>query len=379
VTRRIGLDARMLGKTGIGTYVAGLLGSLPAALGDTLVVFVRPETRGQAQALVGEAGNVELHDAPGAIYQVREQVDLPWRLRAARLDLLHAPHYNQPIWCGPPTVVTIHDLIPLVYPQNHSWALPRWWNRVLIERAVSGARRLIAPSQHTATDLQRRLGVPAARITVISEGVQDAWRQAKDAGLVGRWLDPFHLARPYLFYTGQWKPYKNVSLLLEAFALLMRRYPDLRLAVGGRPDPRYPEIPRRARELGDRVRLTGWIAEEALPFVMAGACAFVLPSEYEGFGLPVLEAMAAGTPVVCARAASLPEVAGEAACYWEPFTGAEGLASAIEQVLKPAEAERLRTLGRRQAAGFSWAEAARATVEVYHEALGTESVSPAAR
>ncbi len=370
MTRRIGLDARMLGKTGIGTYVAGLLGSLPAALGnDALVVFVRPETRRHALALVAGRDNVELHEAPGAIYLLREQVDLPWRFRAARLDLLHAAHYNQPLLAGAPTVVTIHDLIPLVYPENHSWALPRWWNRVLIQRAAAGATRLIVPSQHTAADLQKRLGVPAFRIAVIPEGADGIWQSAKDSDALARWLEHFKIERPYVFYTGQWKPHKNVSVLLEAFALLRGRHPDVRLVIGGRQDPRYPAIPQRARELGERVRLTDWIPDEALPCVMSGASTFVLPSEYEGFGLPVLEAMAAGTPVVCARATSLPEVAGEAVRYWEPGTGAEGLAAAIEAVLEPGEAERLRVLGRRQAARFSWQEAARQTVAVYEAVL----------
>jgi glycosyltransferase involved in cell wall biosynthesis len=183
------------------------------------------------------------------------------------------------------------------------------------------------------------------------------------------WLERLQSRRPYLLYLGQWKPYKNLSTLLAAFEKISAERGDLQLVIGGRDDPRYPAPKEAAARSGGRILVTGWIPSAALPALYQAAAAFVMPSLYEGFGLPVLEAMAWGAPVVCARATSLPEVVGDAAQYWEPATGADGLAEAIKAALHPDRAAELRRRGLEQASRFSWEETARRTAAVYAEVL----------
>ena len=357
----------MLGRTGIGTYVEGLLRSLPQALeGDRLVVFVQPGKRRAAEELLPPGPPVEIRSAAAEIYRLREQLELPLRFKRARLDLLHVPHYNLPIVTRLPAVVTIHDLIPLAFPSIHSSIFPRTWNRVLIRGAVRRARRIIVPSQHTAQDLTRRLAVDPRRIVTVPEAALGPIAGMHvDAG----WLGRLGIRPPYLLYLGQWKPYKNLSTLIAAFEKISAERGDLHLVIGGRDDPRYPAPSEAAARSQGRILVTGWIPSAALPALYQAAAAFVMPSLYEGFGLPVLEAMAWGTPVVCARATSLPEVAGDAAQYWEPATGAGGLAQAIKAALQPARADDLRRRGVEQASRFSWEETARRTAAIYREVL----------
>ena len=367
MSRRIGFDARMLGRTGIGTYVEGLLRSLPHALeGDRLVVFVQPGKRRAAEELLPAGHQVEIQSAAAEIYRLREQLELPLRFQRARLDLLHVPHYNLPLLSRVATVVTIHDLIPLAFPGIHSSVLPRIWNRLLIQSAVTRARRIIVPSRHTAGDLTRRLGVAEKWIATIPEAALGPISGMQvDRG----WLERLRIRPPYLLYLGQWKPYKNLSTLLAAFETISAERDDLQLVIGGRDDPRYPAPRAAAAGSRGRILVTGWIPSAALPALYQAAAAFVMPSLYEGFGLPVLEAMAWGSPVVCARATSLPEVAGDAAQYWEPSTGADGLAEAIRVALQQDVTAGLRRRGFEQASRFSWEETARRTAAVYSEVL----------
>lgn len=368
---RIGLDARMLGNLGIGTYVAGLLGALPHVLSgdDRLVVFASPAGHDRALSLVGGRSKVDLRITPGSPRQLRDQVELAWQFHTARLDLLHVPHYNEPFASFERTVATIHDLIPLLYPDLFS--IPRRaLVRLQITRTVRRARALIAPSIHTSLDLQHALGVPPSRITVIPEAADGRWQSPSSGGAPAEWMRRHEVRQPFLFYSGQWTPYKNVHVLLEAFARLLPHYPTLLLVIGGKADPRQHALQRQIRALGDRVRPVGWIPDEVVASVMHEAAALVFASEYEGFGLPVLEAMAQGVPVVCARASSLPEVAGDGAEYWEPRSGPAGLADAVEHALEPARAEQLRSAGRAQARRFSWSATAQQTVALYRRVLG---------
>jgi alpha-1,3-rhamnosyl/mannosyltransferase len=364
---RIGFDARMLHRTGIGTYVTEMLQRLPAAMASNqqLVVFtagpdanaIKPHLRGSDEVVA----------VSPRIYGPEEQVTLRLAYGRARLDLLHAPHYNQPIRPGR-MLLTINDLIPLVFPQLQGNVVAGGVNRFLLKSAVARAVRLIVPSAHTAQDLQTRLQIKDERIVVIPDAAGPQYRPERDRDAEQRLLRQLGISAPYLLYAGQWKPYKNVPLLIDAFKELAGRDSDLQLVIGGREDPRYPEI-KAAAASDQRIRIPGWLPADALPHLFRAAAAFVMPSVYEGFGLPVLEAMASGTPVVCARATSLPEVAGDAAEYWEPESGREGLIAAMRRVLEPQTASRLRGAGLAQAARFSWDTTVQRTVEVYRSLL----------
>ena len=364
---RIGLDARMLDRTGIGTYLTELLPRLPGQLSaqDQLVVFGSAADRDRLRAQLRPADEVQT--VSPRIYGPEEQITLKRAYARARLDLLHAPHYNQPINSTPRMVLTINDLIPLVFPRLPGNAATKAYNRLLLKRAVRRAARLIVPSAHTGRDLVERLGVKPERIVMIPDAAGPQFSPQRDPAAERSWLTRLGISDPYLLYLGQWKPYKNVPLLIDAFKDLVRDGRALQLVIGGRDDPRYREVSAAARD--ERIRLTGWLPVIALPHLIRAAAAFVLPSLYEGFGLPVLEAMACGTPVVCSRVTSLPEVAGDAAQYWEPASGRAGLVEAIGAALQPDTARRLRDLGLAQAARFSWDETAQRTVEVYRSLL----------
>ncbi|HXF56418.1 MAG TPA: glycosyltransferase family 1 protein [Actinomycetota bacterium] len=280
--------------------------------------------------------------------------------------LLHSP---TPVAVPPPAggqrlVVTVHDLAFLVHPG----ALTTTWrllHRAGLRRTVRTARAVIAPSRHTAEDLLRRTRLPADRVHVVPlapalpEGAAD----------VSAVLDRLKVRRPYVLFVGTLEPRKNLVRLVQAYRRVAAGVPHaLVLAgpMGWRPRPLLQAV---AEEGPGRVVLTGRLPEEALDALYRGADAFVYPSLYEGFGLPVLEAMARGIPCVVSAASSLPEVAGEAALLVDPRSTAD-LAGAIERVLTDgALAERLREAGRAWAGRFSWDETARRTLKVYRSLL----------
>jgi glycosyltransferase involved in cell wall biosynthesis len=366
---RVGFDARLLGATGIGRYIEGLLPELVRQGPDfNWVVFGRSATAEHIQERCPGARFVR---SDAAVYRVAEQVWLPWAFRRAHLDLLHAPHYNLPLLYRGRAIVTIHDLIPLAYPDIHSGWLPRQYNRVLIRAAVRQADAIITPSQSTAEDLKRRLR-PRCPVYSIPEGVAPHWFVNGETPPDLPKVQALGVVSPYFLYVGQWKPYRNIPLALRALVGVRRRVPAAELVVAGRRDPRYPEIPALADHLGlgDAVKFVGAVPDDMLRALYRHAAALVVPSYQEGFGLPVLEAMASGTPVICSDIPALRETAGGAAALCAPDDEA-GFVRELVRALDPSERARRALAGRRQAAAFSWPAAAHRTLEVYRHVLGS--------
>lgn len=254
-------------------------------------------------------------------------------------------------------VVTVHDLGWEIHPELYERRV-RLMYRALFPWAVRRADRFIAVSRHTADDLIRRAGVPASRIDVVHHGLDPAFLVPEGAAPVA---DEF----PYLLAVGGVSPRKNTRRLIAAFTRWRERdgaRGAWRLLVTG--TSLDPEFSRDATALPPGVTLLGYVGKAELPRLYAGAAAFVYPGIYEGFGLPILEAMAAGTPVLTSTTGAAPEVAGDAALLVDPFD-VDDIVLGLERITQPAEAERLRLAGRKRAGGFSWAAAAAATVEVY--------------
>ncbi len=370
---RIGIDGRYVQDhfPGIGRYTYHLIEGLASLYPEEAFVLIHnpalPNTRYRLGALT-RCPNLELCRVDVPTLSPAEQVVLPWVVRRLSLDLLHSPYYIKPYWLPCPSVVTIYDLIPALYPQHLPSAWARLIYRATTRLALTTARRVITLSQASRRDLVERYGMPAAKVQVTYLAADARFRPQSAEGVAAvRWK--YALPEAYILYVGVNKPHKNLVRLAEAWGVVSRQpaAAGRQLVIAGYWDPRYPQARERARQLGleDRMRFLGPVAEEDLPALYSGCELFVFPSLYEGFGLPVLEAMACGAPVACSNTSSLPEVAGDAALYFDP-TNVEAIAEVLDHAMREPDLRAdLRERGLARAMEFSWQETARRTWEIY--------------
>ena len=344
----VAIDADVLGRrrTGDETYVAALLRELgPIAQGLQLQAITR------RPALV--PAGVEPVELPARNQIVRMALQMPLLLRRQRPALAHFQH-ALPLTCPCPAVVTVHDL-SFEHDPRVMGPRDRFVFRTAVPRAVRRAARVLTVSERTKRDLIDRYGVPETKIVVTPNGVDPAFSPE----------GPRPNGRPYALFVGALQPRKAPITAVDALALVDA---DLGLVFVG-PDKGGAAETRRAVEaqgLTERVTFRGYVDQDELAALYRGAACLVFPSRYEGFGLPVVEAMASGTPVVATTAGALPEVAGDAAVLVDEATGS-ALAGGIERAL--ADRERLVAAGLERAKRFSWAETARRTLGVYRELL----------
>lgn len=331
------VDADVLGRrrTGDETYVSNLLAELGRLATDLRLVALtrRPD--------LVPAG-VEPYELPARLQQLRMAIAVPRALRRLRPALVHF-QYALPPGLRAPAVVTVHDLSferdPGVMSRLDSLTF-----RVVVPRAVRRAARVLTVSERTKRDLVQLYAVDAAKVVVTPNGVDPVFTPGSDGGAGG-----------YALFVGAIQPRKD-----PLAAVIAAAEAGLPLVVAG---------PERDRALAQQLRargadLRGYVSREELVQLYRGAAALILPSRYEGFGLPVLEAMASGTPVVATADDALREVAGDAALYAAPDRLGEALRRAV------ADRERLVAAGLERARRFSWAETARRTLAVYREVLG---------
>ncbi|MDI7276139.1 MAG: glycosyltransferase family 1 protein [Anaerolineae bacterium] len=283
-------------------------------------------------------------------------------------EVLFIPAHVVPICHPRATVVTIHDLGYRHYPRQHTLGA-RLYLDASSRFSCRAARRVIADSQATARDLEREYRVAPGKITVVYPGLDPALTRAEPAAQEAVRLR-YRLRRPYVLYLGTIQPRKNLARLVEAFARLPVELGNVDLVLAGGTGWLADEVFRRVAGLGleSRVHFPGYVPYEDLAALLSAAECFVMPSLYEGFGLPVLEAMACGTPVLCSDASSLPEVAGDAALQFHPHdVGA--MAEALARVLgDSALRQTLVQRGHARARLFSWERAAREVLAVLTEA-----------
>lgn len=377
---RIGIDARWIFAelSGIGTYTRELIRGLARIDRENqYVLFFDDEDRMEriaADTGVSHLPNFATHLLRFGVFSAAGQLRLPGVLQGVGLDIFHSPNYMIPFLAFPRgtpgairCVVTLHDLIPLIFPQFTPRAIKTRLHPVFRRvMAEVGARAdvILTVSETSRSDVLVQLRIPESRrgnVIAVPNGVSSALRPAPREPAPHRTI----------LYTGRFDPYKNLAGLIRAFAELRpRAKTDVRLRIVGPPDPRYPEPRRLAAELGVNpwIDWSGYLADDALARAYQQADVFVLPSRYEGFGLTVLEAMACGTPVVCSNRSSLPEVAGDAARLVDPDDTA-AIAGAIETVLNdPATAAGMRERGLAQAARFTWDQTAERTLQAYRYA-----------
>ncbi len=378
---KIVLDARWIFPeiTGIGSYTRELIQQL-ARLdrhNDYVLLFASEElrTRTAAETDWDAAPNFSAQVLPYGLFSVTNQWQLPRWLRTQKADLYHSPNFMIPLTAFPrhrrgrtAAVVTIHDLIPLRFPEWTPRALKSRFHplyRGIMREVAARADHIITVSQTSRNDILECLlptTAAASRVTAIYNGV--------NANFAPPAAPPATATPPTILYVGRMDPYKNVPDLIRIFSELVNQDGlDARLRLIGPRDPRYPQVEATiaATGIGDRVDWPGYVSGDELRQAYQQATVFVMPSLYEGFGLPVLEAMACGTPVVCSNRASLPEVAGNAAWLLDP-TDHTGWRQALKTLCtQPDQAAQWRAKGLARAAEFTWTRTAEQTIQVYHE------------
>jgi glycosyltransferase involved in cell wall biosynthesis len=360
------IDGRMISNTGIGRWLQNVVLHLTKIPSDHKITVLVNRGSEQVRSFGVETRQPQV-SAP--IYSIREQIVLPLLIGNECPDVVHFPNFNVPLVDHTPVVLTLCDIIYYINPA----ACPSWighqYARFMIRAAARKARRIITLSEHSKRDLILHLGCPQEKIAVVHPAIDSEIFRPQDSASVEAVKRKFGIARPYLFYTGNHEPRKNLERLVGAFCSLSNRK-KFQLVLGGRIDPRRQAFYDSLADLiasGD-VILSGEIPEPDLPVLYAGAELFVFPSEYEGFGLPPLEAMATGVPVVCSDATSLPEVVGDAAALFDPGSTQE-MAAAIARVLNSnLLAEELREKGLERVRRFSWGTGARQIMDLYEQA-----------
>lgn len=379
IRMRIGLDGRYIRDhfPGIGRYVYNLACALADAAPTARLVILlnqgQVNTRYDLAAL-GYRPNVEWAMVSAPPFSVREHVELPWVARRHHLDLLHSPYYLKPYWLPTPSITTVYDVTPARYPEYSPSRRARFIFELTTRLAIESSRALITLSESARQDMVQFYDARPERITVTYPAVGARFHPRSDAE-VAQVRERYKLPDGYILYLGINKPHKNLVRLVSAFARVADALPHMVLALAGRQDPRYPEARQKADALGlgQRVLAIGDVAEEDLPALYTGAALFVFPSLYEGFGFPVLEAMACGVPVITSTTSSLPEVAGDAALLVHPEDTA-ALARAMSVALQDGRLwTRLHHASLARAQEFSWAKAARQTLEVYYRIVGERS------
>jgi len=387
---RIGIDARLFGpETGIGRYTENLIRNLE--LLDTkneYVIFLSPA---KFDAYRPANKNFTREIAKSRWYTFREQLEMPRLVNQARVDLMHFPHFNVPLLCSVPFVVSIHDLILLDFPTARATTLGPllYWFKykigypLIIKNALRRAKAVITMAEYTKERIKKSFNIPPEKISVIYEGVADSVRQtAYDA-------PPKKITKPFILYVGNAYPHKNLETLVDVFLDLRSSSPcdsqseqaqdakagrgcDYQLVLVGKEDYFYNRLRDYIKSKNNPntadIILYGFAPDAELAVLYKKAALYVFPSFMEGFGLPPLEAMAHGLPVVSSNASCLPEILGEAALYFDP----RDKTAMLEAIKRGAADETLRAELRErgfcQIKKYSWRQCAEETLKIYNQA-----------
>jgi glycosyltransferase involved in cell wall biosynthesis len=376
---RIGIDytAAVRQGAGIGRYVRGLIGALPALDRENQYRLFVAGRGVVVQTPIGpnfRACVAPLTDRETSLLWQRMRLPVPIELWLGPLDVFHSPDFVLPPVLHGRTVLTVHDLSFLRVPECAHPILRQYLEKV-VPRSVRRADLVLADSACTRDDVIELLHVPAERVRVVYAGVDPRLERVTDEAHLAQVRERYGLNRPFVLCLSTLEPRKNYVGLVRAFALLVQRLklPHKLAIVGGRGwlyEPIFAEV--REQHLEERVMFLGHAADDDLPAILSAADCLCYPSFYEGFGIPVLEAMACGTAVVTTSASSLPEVAGQAAVYVDPHD-VESIADGLQRVLTDAELRaRLQAMGPEQSRRFTWERAGRTLLEAYRWAMGAQ-------
>lgn len=387
---RIGIDARMLGYSGVGRYIQNLIQELLLIdKQNQYVMFVqnkqekflisKSEFLNKSQIKNSKSKIIEV-DAP--IYSLKEQTNFLKAINRENLDLMHFTHFNRPIFYNRPSIITIHDLTPIYFPgKKRNSFIEQVAYRFVLKQALKRANKIIAVSNFTNNDLIRHYPFVKDKVEVIYLGADDKLIKRLAVSVQGIGTKRCTLCpKPYLLYVGVWREHKNILGLIQAFENVKSetnskfQIPNLQLILVGKPDPIYKEVELAAKNSPYKkdIIIMGYVNDEDLSILYQNATALVFPSFYEGFGLPGLEAMAMSCPVVCSNTASLPEILGDAALYFDPYN-INDMVDKINELLNNEKLKKeLIEKGRKQVLQYSWYKTAEETLKLYNLIIGKE-------
>ncbi|HET7292736.1 MAG TPA: glycosyltransferase family 1 protein [Vicinamibacteria bacterium] len=364
----VGLEATVLREplSGVGHYIARLIDSIANGAGEGAVD--RLMVLSNRTLAIEPGGRVEAHDRPSI--RARPfwmQFVLPRILQRARPDLVHFTNYLAPIGLELPFVTSFHDMSLALLPQCHTLK-KRLLTARLIPFAARNARLILTPSESTRRDVVRLLHVDPARVRVIPYAAARSFRPV--AAGRERLEQAYGIRSPYLLFVGTVEPRKNLARALRAFARIAGSHPGLRFVMVGPLGWKFDEILREVERpaLEGRVQRVGYVPEADLPALYSHALAFLYPSLYEGFGLPLVEAMACGAPVITSNGSSMAEIGDGAALLVDP-QDEQAIADALDRLVTDAALRaELRERGLLRAAQYSWERTGRETVAAYQAA-----------
>ena len=371
---RIGIDATALPPqpVGAGNYIIQLIRALALTESDhEFVVFAQP--RGADLIELPEENPVEWviveERTPGSRL-IWEQLLFPNLVRDSGIDLLHSMHYTRPISLPCKSVVTFHDMTFFLSPELHTWARRIYFPKIM-KTSARRADQLIAVSNSTRNDLIKILNVDPHRVSTTQLGVTPGYMPIDDDVEKQRIIKKYGLPEKFILYVGLVEPRKNLQILIQAYKRLREDDSKYVLILVGRFGWMHEEVVNQVRELNleDAVRFLGYVPQQDLPLIYNLASLFVYPTLYEGFGLPVLEAMACGVPVITSNISSLPEIVGEAGLL-TPVNDLETLYQTMVRALTDKSLRQdLISKGIKRAAEFSWSKTALLTLQVYQRAM----------
>jgi glycosyltransferase involved in cell wall biosynthesis len=364
-------------RTGVGVYAENLVWELvPLIRPEDVLFLLIQDNEGALREMVGVHPNIQFVSLPSRYFRKRsllfafEQLILPFMLLRKRVDVLHSLHYTHPFISPSRRVVTIHDLTFLLYPKLHTLGR-RLIMPLFIRHAIRHVEALIFVSNSARDDANGLIPGGKALESVIPLGVSRGLFEAPNNDEIHDVLQKLNIERRFLLFIGTIEPRKNIVRLVQAFEMVADKQPDVVLVLAGKLGWDYAEILDAVENSRhrDRIRRVGFITDAEKKALLNSCEILVYPSLYEGFGLPVLEAMAAGAPVITSNISSLPEVAGQAAVLIDP-TSIHAISAAISELIDASEKRRtLQLAGRQNAGRFTWRTAAQLTYEVYRSLL----------
>lgn len=377
VRQRIGINAHLLSaeagyrRAGIHQYITQVLRHLPPDTESQQCLLYAPLSAGPFARFPDQSVFHSRWPTERRLIRIAwEQLAWPVLARRDKLHLLHGMAFVTPVFSPCPTVVTVYDLSFVHFPDRFSRA-QRLYLASQTRRSCQVAKRVITISDAGKRDVHERYAVPLDHIDVVRPGVDGAF-QPRPSDEVAQFRQRHDLPDHFILHIGTLQPRKNIPTLLEAFKQIERL--GLTLVLVGGKGWLYDEIFRRVESLGlqDAVRFTGYVPDDELPLWYNAASLFVFPSLHEGFGMPVVEAMACGTPVVASNLPSVGEAVGEAALLFDPLNALELAERMLAVVKDDALWAKMSEAGLAQASRFSWQQAGRETAAVYRRALAAQ-------